>query len=172
MLKVVKLTKDGVDVEAVKALYENSFPENERVDFDYILTCSETNEVPYEILAVYDDGLFVGFVVALTSGDISHLLFFAVDEKLRSKGYGSKILKAVHDSKPGQRFIADVEKPDAKSDNNEQREKRIRFYSRNGYVMTDVEYSWHEENYMIMSYGGKVSKEEHAAFWKRRSENK
>lgn len=170
MLQVMRLTKSSKDVEAVKALYKSAFPKNERANFDSMLNYSETDDESFEILTVYDGELFVGFVVVLNSGDISHLLFFAVDEKLRSKGYGSEILKSVHNSKPDRRFIADVEKPDAKCNNNEQREKRIRFYSRNGYKMTDVEYRWNGESYVIMSCNGDISKEEHKAFWKRRED--
>ena len=170
MLRAVRLTKNGADVKLVKALYESAFPENERANFDFMLGCSETDEDAFEILTIYDGELFVGFVVTLNSGDISHILYFAVDEELRSNGYGSEILRALHKSKPGQRFIADVEKPDAKSGNNAQREKRIRFYSRNGYKMTDVEYRWNEENYLIMSCNGDISKEEHKAFWEQRAD--
>lgn len=170
MLQAIKLTKNSSDVKAVKQLYEIAFPKNERVNFELLLECSETYVASFEILVIYDGELFVGFVIILNSENISHLLFFAVDEKLRSKGYGSEILKAVHNSKLGQIFLADVEKPDAKSDNNEQREKRISFYYRNGYKMTDVEYSWKGENYMIMSRNGDISKEDYKAFWKRRAD--
>ena len=170
MLQTVEVTKNCKDLYIVKELYENSFPENERINFDFLLMNSSPADKSFEITAVYDGEIFVGFVVTLNSGDISHILYFAVDEKLRSKGYGSEILKTVHNSKPGQRFIADVEKPDAKSDNNAQREKRIRFYSRNGYEMTDVEYRWHEENYLIMVCNGDISKDEHRNFWERCSD--
>ena len=170
MLQTVEVTKNCKDLYIVKELYENSFPENERINFDFMLTDLSSDNRAFEITAIYDGELFVGFVVTLNSGDISHILYFAVDEELRSNGYGSEILRALHKSKPGQRFIADVEKPDAKSGNNAQREKRIRFYSRNGYKMTDVEYRWNEENYLIMSCNGDISKEEHKAFWEQRAD--
>ena len=167
MLKAVRVTKDNRDLEAIKALYESAFPENERKDFRFFLTNSEEVGAALEMLAVYDEALLVGFVIMLNSGDISHILYFAVNEKLRGKGYGSQILQTIHNSKPGQRFIADVEKPEHTCGNHEQREKRIRFYDRNGYKMTDVEYRWQDEDYLILSYNGAVSKEEHDAFWER-----
>ena len=170
MLQAVEITKNSKDLNTIKALYESAFPENERVDFRFILANSEPDDEAFEILAVYDGALFVGFVITLNAGDISHILYFAVNDKLRSKGYGSEILQSVHTSRPGQRFIADVEKPDDTSSNNEQRKKRIRFYDRNGYQKSEVEYRWNEEDYFILSYKGGVSKEEYAAFWERQSD--
>lgn len=170
MLKVNKVTKDSEDLRTVKTLYESAFPKNERIDLNFIQANSESDTEALEMLAVYDGELFVGFVIVLNADDLSHILYFAVDEKLRSKGYGSQILQSVHNSRPGQRFVADVEKPNDKSDNNEQREKRIRFYCRNGYKMTDAGYSWNGEDYVILACNGDVSQEEYMAFWKRYSD--
>lgn len=167
MPQIVRVTPNSGDWESIKALYMRAFPENERIDTDLIL--SHSNGV-FEILAAYEDGLFVGFVILLTAGDISHLLYFAVDEAHRGNGCGSKILQAVHSLKPGQRFIADVENPNVPCDNSEQRAKRIRFYNRNGYKMTEIKYSWLDVDYLILSYNGAVSKEEHAAFWERHAD--
>lgn len=166
MLNVVRVTKKNRDLEAVKALYESAFPENEKRDFGFLLKNSEDADAALEMLAVYDDALFVGFVVMLNSGDISHILYFAVNEALRGKSYGSRILQTIHNRKPAQRIVADVEKPDCASGNQEQREKRIRFYHRNGYKTTEIEYRWQDEDYLILSYNGDVSKAEYAAFWK------
>ncbi len=168
MLRTVKVTKSSADLKAIKALYESAFPENERTDLNFMLADADTGGA-FEVLAIYDEELFVGFVITLSAGDISHILYFAVDASLRSHGYGSEILKAVHHSRPHQRFIADVEKPDDKSSNNEQRKKRLRFYYRNGYQKTAVEYRWNGEDYIILSCNGEVSKEEHDAFWKQYS---
>lgn len=69
-----------------------------------------------------------GFYSALTFGDITHILFLAVEEKLRDHGYGSQILAEIGKAYAGNRVILDVEMVDPEADNNEQREQRIAFY--------------------------------------------
>ena len=168
MLQTVKVTKNNKDLEEIKALYESAFPEKERIAFGFIMDYSDESNEGFEVLAMYDGELFVGFVITINSDDISQIGYFAVNEKLRSKGYGSEILKSLHQSKPEKRFMADVENPDVECDNKEQREKRVKFYYRNGYQKTDIEYKWKGEDYWILSYNGNISKEENEAFWKQR----
>ena len=170
MLKAVKITKTDENFSLVKALYESAFPENERVDLEKILYVSNTIDCGIEILAIFDDNIFVGFIITMSVNEITHVLYFAVDDKLRSSGYGSKILKLIHDNNQDKIFMLDVEKPKSKSSNNEQREKRIKFYSKNGYLLNDIKYKWCGEHYLVMSYGKKISKKEHKKFWKQRSD--
>lgn len=61
-------------------------------------------------------------------GDITHVLFLAVEETLRGNGYGSQILDAIRRAYPDKRLILDVEMPDPEAENQEQRTKRIAFY--------------------------------------------
>ena len=126
-----------------------------------MIEVTRLNGKPFTLNALYIETVeaFPDTQITLTTG--RKFIVLETEEQVRQK---------VHNSKPGQRFIADVEKPDVKSDNNAQREKRIRFYSRNGYEMTDVEYRWHEENYLIMVCNGDISKDEHRNFWERCSD--
>ena len=148
--------------ENVKELYESSFPENERRPLNEL---TEGFRGEGELLAALDEGTFVGMVSLLSFEDITHILYFAVRDELRNHGYGSKILTLIRAHCPGQRIIVDVERPEDGVPNKTQREERIAFYRRNGFVDTEVAYRWENEDYRIMSNGGDVSKREFWLFW-------
>lgn len=146
----------------IRKLYESSFPDNERRPLDTLLN-DQTGAG--EVFAALDEGRFVGLAVLLTHGDLTHILYFAVEAFLRGRGYGSDLLAAIRGRYPGQRILADVEAPDPRADNRAQRERRIAFYRRNGYEMTEIRYNWVGENYVILSAGGPVTGPEFGAFW-------
>lgn len=84
---------------------------------------------------------------------------------IRDKGYSSKILQMIHEMKPQDLIIADIEIENSMADNNEQRTRRKNFYIRNGYQETDIFYTWHDVPYQILSYEGTVSQNEFISFW-------
>ena len=151
------------DLKKAEALYCRAFPENERRPF------SELVENPYggtELFCFYDGETFVGMACLLNTAAFSHIIYFAVDETLRGHGYGSKMLELLHCSKPGKKFMADIERPDEAADNAGQRRRRKMFYLRAGYEETDIKYEWRHENYEVVSFGGRISEAEYDGFWK------
>lgn len=127
-MKSVKITKESEKFQEIERLYRAAFPREERVPMDTLLEA----DAPYDFIACYDGAVLCGFYSALTFGDITHILFLAVEEKLRDHGYGSQILAEIGKAYAGNRVILDVEMVDPEADNNEQREQRIAFYMRNG----------------------------------------
>lgn len=101
----------------------------------------------------------------LNTSNISHVIYFAIDEMLRNKGYGSKALELLHQSKCEKRIMVDIEVPDPYSENAEQRIKRKNFYLKAGYKETPVKYIWRNENYEILSFGGQITVDEYEKFW-------
>lgn len=163
MLTVKRATRGFADLDRIEALYTRAFPENERRDFT---TMVNDGEGALELFACYDGDEFCGFVCLLNNGDISHIIYFAVEEDMRDRGYGSGILAAVHEMKKGYRVIVDIEREVDGADNNDQRRRRKQFYIRNGYAETEVRYRWEHEEYEILSYGGNVTDEEFGNFWR------
>ncbi len=86
-------------------------------------------------------------------------------ESYRDRGYGSKILQMIHEMKPQNLIIADIEIENSMADNYEQRTRRKNFYIQNGYQETDIFYTWHDVPYQILSYGGIISQSEFFSFW-------
>ena len=161
MLTSIQVTKESEKFPEIVRLYRAAFPREERVALDLLL---ETDG-PYDFIACYDGEMLCGFYSTLTMGDITHVLFLAVEETLRGNGYGSQILDAIRRAYPDKRLILDVEMPDPEAENQEQRKKRIAFYKRNGYRNSGVSYSWRGVMYEILILNGKITEEEFWAFW-------
>ena len=84
MLTAVPITTDSKDFKEIKHLYIAAFPKSERVPLRDLLR----HDGASEFVAGYDGETFCGFYSALTFGDITHILFLAIDERLRAHGYG------------------------------------------------------------------------------------
>ena len=147
----------------IEALYRSAFPANERRPLEVLL---KDESGAGEVFAAMDGETFVDFCVLLTHMDLTHILYFAVEPGLRRRGYGARILAAIRERYPAHRVLADLEAPVPDAPNRDQREKRIAFYARNGYALTEIRYRWEKEDYLVMSAGGNVTGPEFSAFWR------
>lgn len=150
------------ELKKAKALYYRAFPKNERRAFPEL---AENRFGGTEVFCFYDDETFVGMACLLNTSTISHIIYLAVDESLRGHGYGSKALELLHNSKPDKKIMVDIEVPNERAENAEQRSMRKRFYLRAGYEETPVKYEWRNEYYEILSFGGQISEAEYNGFW-------
>ena len=114
MLTAVPITTDSKDFKEIKHLYIAAFPKSERVPLRDLLR----HDGASEFVAGYDGETFCGFYSALTFGDITHILFLAIDERLRAHGYGSAMLDIVAAAHPHNRIIVDAEAEDPAASNN------------------------------------------------------
>lgn len=163
MLEIREITMDSPDFAEAKRLYEDSFPANERRAFEPLVSDTTGHA---ETLGFYDGDVFVGFASLLLVDDIAHIIYFATEESLRGKGYGSSALSAMHERYADKRVIVDVEVERVGAENNEIRRRRRAFYLRNGYEPTKVRYNWRHDSYEILSHGGEVSGEEFGRFYR------
>lgn len=161
VLKYEKLTSKSRDLSKVQELYELSFPPNERGPLEALLddgtSCSE-------IFVLYDD-IFCGFISLLSCGDLSHIIYFAIEDELRGKGYGGQALNLLKTIKSECRILADLEMVTDVADNNLQRTKRKAFYTKNGYKESNVKYDWNGDCYEILVSGGDIAEDEFWNFW-------
>ena len=168
MLQYFEVTKKSPWLPQVKALYESAFPANERIPMNQLLD----NKIQREFFAFVDeiDGspTFCGFSNSITQGSITNIVYFAVEPTLRSRGYGSEILKAVRERHPETRLVVDIEAEEDSKDARELelRERRRNFYLRNGFDAAPVDYHWRGEHYRLLTAGGLVSEKEFRDFWK------
>ncbi|MDO5541209.1 MAG: hypothetical protein Q4F83_14280 [Eubacteriales bacterium] len=160
MLRLEKITRESKDTRKIERLYLSAFPQNERTSLEQFW-----KEKPgKEVYGIYREDCFCGFVQMLSYGDITHILYFAVEEEQRENGSGSETLMLIGRLKPGRRIIADIEAPGKTARNYRQRCRRKNFYLRNGYKQTPVKYSWQGEYYEILSWGGWVNEKEFKEF--------
>ena len=162
------MTKDSPWLPEVKALYESAFPANERIPMKQLLD----NKIQRDFFAFVDtiDGTptFCGFSNSITRGTITNIVYFAVEPTLRSRGYGSEILKTIREQHPETRLVADIEVEEDSKDAEEieRRNRRRDFYLRNDFEASPFDYHWQREHYRLFTAGGTVSEKEFRDFWK------
>lgn len=161
LVEIRNIVEDSAEYIEAKRLYESSFPENERGVFEKLFVKPRSSIV----LGFYENDMFVGFLVLFVWKDIAHIVYFAIEEKLRDLGYGSKVIKALSEEYGGYRLIADLEKDRDDAPNMMQRKRRLTFYHRNGFHETDIEYEWHGDSYVILINKGEMHEKEFDEFW-------
>lgn len=87
-----------------------------------------------EFFAFYDEDDLCGFVYMATIGTQTFVMFVAVDENIRSKGYGSRILAKIQSLHPKNMIIISIEPCNKSAEDSELRLRRKRFYINNGYA--------------------------------------
>ncbi|OWV13450.1 GNAT family N-acetyltransferase [Fibrobacter sp. UWB5] len=172
MLQFFEVTKKSPWFSQVKALYESAFPANERIPIKHLLD----DKIKREFWAFFykDDGesgavsRFCGFSNSISHGDITNIVYFAVESELRSRGYGSQILQAIRRQHPNTRIVVyiEVEEDSKNAEELERRNRRREFYLRNGFDSSPVDYVWQGEHYRLLSAGGTVTDKEFRDFWK------
>ncbi len=161
MLTERTITKGSQDYTRFHALYCSAFPKAERVPVKFLMS----HAVDSTLIACYDRETFCGFYSTLTFGNITHILFLAVDDALRGRGYGSIFLELIARRYPQNRIILDIEAEEPTASNREQRVRRKAFYKRNGYSESGIAYHWRGIPYEILIKNGTITEKEFDAFW-------
>ena len=89
-------------------------------------------------------------------------MYIVVNDKVQSQGYGTKILKQIMKENKDREIVLDIEPLDKDASNYEQREKRYRFYKKNGFKKTSyfVDDEDDPTDYIILSTEGTFPKKE------------
>ena len=144
-----RVTRQLPGYDEVKRLYLSAFPEAERFPLWVLRLLAHRKGVDF--LAYYDGDGFCGFTFSIAHKDVLFVLYLAVNDKVRSKGYGSAILAKLAQEAMGKTIMLNVERPDDQAENAGQRERRLKFYVKNGYF--DTGYIMREKggDYLILS---------------------
>lgn len=120
----------------MEALYKEAFPKEERKPFALMLKKCEEGSM--EMLALEQDGRFLGLAIMILHGEIALLDYLAVSPDARGGGIGTKTLAALKSRYPDRHLLIEIEDPDEPADNTAERVRRRAFYLRNG--MTPMPY--------------------------------
>ena len=107
ILRSNKICKHYADLKKIKKLYKSSFPKNERMRFGTLLKSADSPMVDWA--AYYDGEKLVGFTYLAFDEEIAYLFYFAVEEALRSKGYGGEILTHLKQKYSDKTIVLDME---------------------------------------------------------------
>ena len=165
-LTQIPVPNDGQITDKVLEIYERSFPPEEQVPMSELRRSAERDEVSFlawidPSLPAGEDG--AGNVVALTFSfvfpDLFYLGFLAVDGRTRSAGYGSRILTHFRERYAGIPQLLEIEPLTREAANYQQRLRRLAFYERNGFTVTNMITHEADQTYRVLARGGIVTPE-------------
>ncbi len=133
----------------IRNLFHTAFPKDEQ--FPLWLLRRTAIRKNTDFLAWYDGDLFCGISYTVNNEDFLFVLYLAVKDAIRSKGYGSAILRCLKQRFPNKPLILNIEPPDPDADNCEQRVKRYEFYAKNGFADTKYRLVDNSSTYQILA---------------------
>jgi len=132
VLKAVAVEDNSKEYQDFISLYYTAFPPDELIPEDYFQKCIHLNGA--SVTAYYSGEIFVGFTYVIDTEQFLFLYFFAVNPELRSRGFGSEIIRNHLMKKyPGKPIVLNAEAPDDTTEDNTSRLRRIAFYERLGF---------------------------------------
>lgn len=149
-----KITENFKELED---LNNEAFPLEERVSIERMIEFTHTGVS--DLYGVYEDDLFVGFFMTMTSKTCVYLFYLAVCASLRSKGYGGRILKLMDDLYQRQ-IVLDMEPLDPEAPNYPQRLRRTKFYARHGYRSSGAHIYYWNQTFDLLCTRGPFLKED------------
>ena len=140
-LRKVDAASDPALLEKVRHLYLTAFPKEERIPWPLVRL--NTLRKGIELTAFLDGDTFCGFTYSVACGDLYMPLFFAIDQSLRSKGYGSAVLSLLKETCGT--VVLNIEPLVEDAPNLPERQHRFGFYRHNGF---------HDTGYHVWEVGG------------------
>jgi len=141
-MQICDINKSPTLCRRAKALYHTAFPKEERLPWWLLRLNARRSGI--DLTAFMDGDTFCGFTASATVENMHFLLFFAIPEDLRGRGYGSAILSQLRQTY--ETVTLNVELLDETAPNYPQRLRRFAFYRKNGFFDT---------GYHVWEVGGK-----------------
>ncbi len=133
ILKIEKLkTKNCNDV---KKIYMDSFNKEDRFSwFNLMLNVilRKTN-----IYTLSSENNLVAFIYIISYKSKNFILYLAVDKRYRNKGFGTYLLNWYLNNNKDKEILLNIDDVNEKFDDNIIRQKRLNFYLKNGFYLTD-----------------------------------
>ena len=161
---IVKTTSKKItELQKIRTLYKSSFPRKERFPHAVLQIMKHFKLV--EALAFYDESQLCGFSYLIVQEKAVFIMYLAVNDELRGKGYGSEILKCIKSKYPGKTIILDIEELNQQAKNYEQRIRRVQFYKKNGFYQTSRYFTMRGVRYEIMCTDASFTENDYNEFW-------
>lgn len=140
------------DKAAVTALYESSFPEDERMPYKLMIAMALRRGMDMKLY--YHGERLCAMTYICTYGKLSYIFYLAVDKALRGRGLGRRLLRQIRADYPGNNIILEIERLDPTAENNDERIRRKEFYRRNGFTECGRNVSYGGVDYEVLSSTG------------------
>lgn len=155
-MEFLEIHKEGKAYrEQLLALYEEAFPEEEKKPVEVLEMLWEKGKM--EILAIVEQGAFIGLAINLLWQNQALLDYFAIDGQKRNSGYGSRAIQALQKRFEGKKYILEIEMQDLSAANAAERARRKSFYLRNGLKETRVYANVYYTDFELLTPDGELS---------------
>ncbi|MEY4664062.1 GNAT family N-acetyltransferase [Weissella cibaria] len=134
MIKTRRVTTSMPKYKTVVDMYNEAFPDAERLPLLYLKFLSWRKGVSFT--AYYDGSDIIGMTYTVKTDQMIFVLYLTTNAAVRSNGYGTKILQELIRRNANREVVLNIEPLDEFAENAEQRERRWRFYQKNGFFMT------------------------------------
>lgn len=136
----------------VRDIYIKSFPEDER----YISLEKMIERKNTKLYCLVEKEIVLGIMYLIMYNDMIFLLYLAIDNKKRSKGYGSYLLKWCLKKYTDKKIYLNIEEVNKEAIDYEIRKKRLDFYLKNGFFLTNYISKEEVQNFNILSNNTKI----------------
>lgn len=139
----------------IKRLFLSAFPRNERPPIRLLYRRHRQGRADFR--AVLDGERFIGLVLITGCETVKTLMFFAIEEAFRGKGYGSAVLGMVKKEVGSLPFFLCAEPLDDAAENAQERVNRLQFYAHNGLTETGLHVTEAGVEYTVLTPGTPLS---------------
>ena len=153
-LTMSPLPEDPKQLNAVRALYDSSFPDDERIPWKMLLKLQNENRLLH---VFYMEHTLAAFTCLFLYRDIAYLSYLTVSEDMMNHGIGSAVLEHIKAALPQHRIVIDIEELNKDSDNYEERLRRRNFYLRCGFEPSGIGYYYYHVRYELLCCNGPIS---------------
>ncbi len=152
-MKLLKISTNSHYLNKIEEIYNYSFPENERINFEDMVNCKFSNSKLYAILK---SNRLIGFTYITLCNNFAYIVYFAIDKSQRNKGLGTLSINKICNFYKNKTKVLCVEKPTTEDPT---KLRRIKFYERNGFLLANFQFNYLEQDYFTM-YKGPLNKQE------------
>lgn len=131
LMEVKKVTIFSKEYREVKQLQQSAFPANELYPMWILRLLAMRKNIHY--IGFYDGEDFCGLLYYSVSNNLVYVFYVAVNDKIRSKGIGTKIFQWLKKQYPDKEITLNIEPLDGDAENAEQRVRRMKFYEKQGF---------------------------------------
>lgn len=149
----------------IKELYKSAFPRVEQKPFP-LLRFNQKRGIT-NIFSIEDNDEFCGLAMTIEYKDRVLLIYFAIAEDKRGTGIGTKALQILLEKYKDKRLYLEIESTKVPCENYESRQKRKKFYLKNGLTELDYGVNLFSVDMEILINGKNLSFEEYKELYLR-----
>lgn len=156
---VQNISKEMRYFNEIADLQKNAFPPEEQYSMEKILKLAQEQNIEYK--SFWENDLLCGILFFCIGDSMLYLFYIAVNDKLRSKGYGTRMLNWLKEHYPNSDIVLNIEPINKNACNAEQRINRFEFYKRNGFFETGMKLYDDSGIYDILSSAKEINVDEY-----------